>query len=50
MKDYYFSEDVDQRQPSAQGKINEQNARFLLNAYMSILLTYETISDQLLKG
>lgn len=50
MQDYYFSEEEENRKPSDQGRINELNSRFLFNAYLSLLSTFTTISNQILRN
>ena len=50
MKGYFFSDEEEYQQLDEQGKVNENNSRILLNAYISLLLTFERISEQYLKG
>lgn len=50
MKGYFFSDEEEYQQLDEQGKVNENNSRILLNAYISLLLTFESISEQYLKG
>lgn len=45
MKGYHFSEDEDERQPNINGKINELNSKLLFNAYTSLVMTYNNISQ-----
>lgn len=45
MQAYYFSDDEDERKPNSNGKNNELNTKILFNAYVSLLLTFQGVSD-----